>query len=149
MRGILWIKDSPDLLTATRLQFDESTVQKNLKRSTKIFNDIRTKFLANHMYGPTIFSDSVMENWHVWFDNEQKLWFFQSFSSMLPPLLFSRSYRSRVSTVDTTDCPQVEIEDCAFADLPDHTKTLTNLSGLYGTFTNFIRKTTFIWCGLH
>jgi hypothetical protein len=46
LRGILWIKDSPDLLTATRLQFDESTVQKNLKRSTKIFNDIRTKFLA-------------------------------------------------------------------------------------------------------
>ena len=48
---------------------------------------------------------------------------------------FPRSYRSRVSTGDTTDCPQVEIEDCAFADLPDHTETLTHSSGLYGTFT--------------
>ena len=76
-----------------------------------------------------------MENWRVWFDNEQKLWSSQSFSSMLPPLLFPHSYCSRVSTGDTTDCPQVEIEDCAFADLPDHTETLTHSSGLYGTFT--------------
>ena len=44
----------------------------------------------------------------------------------------------------THECPQEIlpivhklklIEDCAFADLPDHTETLTHSSGLYGTFT--------------
>ena len=48
LRGILWITSSPDLSMANNITFDESVMEQNLKRSTAIYNNIRTKFVPKY-----------------------------------------------------------------------------------------------------
>ena len=102
----------PDLSMADNISFGESVMKQNLKRSTAIYNSIRTKFVPKYR---DFFSDSVLENWSRWFDREQTLWSPQGIVCATSTLVLPRAMPVLLDLNQL--CPAAgSVEDCALSD---------------------------------
>lgn len=137
IQGILWIKASPALENAARIQFDVAAVEKNMKSCMKIYESICKNFAPKYS---SMFTSSVMHNWESWLQTQRQTWNLEhpQLDEQSNILRFPRaqSERTRNALFHRTDGNVGNsVEDCALADLSDDVEFLTHSSGQFGSFT--------------
>jgi len=132
IRGILWIRESPSLSCAPRLVFDDVVIERNIQWSQKVYDTIRTTFATKYR---SIFTDQVINNWKLWFEQQQQIWN-HGMRPSTSTLNFPRPLSCRVP-IDSVVHENEEVEDCALEDLGDSVEFLTfsNFDGKFGQFT--------------
>ena len=83
-RGILWLKTLPFKESIPeRLSFDKEKKSKCNDQATSMHHFIIEKCAPLH---PSVFTNSVLENWRVWFDEQHAMWTDspQFFRTLLP-----------------------------------------------------------------
>jgi hypothetical protein len=131
LKGILWLKSTPDIQNAPFLCFDSKVVQSNRCLVSSIVTEIFQKFSSKYR---EYFTQDVKQNWNSWLEKNLQFWDPSAKTVQSGHLSFPRPYDVRAAGYSANETI-AEIEDSAMADLPDDVETLTHNSSLHGSFS--------------